>query len=159
MGDRDGNILEILRLKGYSLDKSRNQNGNTVHLFIPGGYWQAMSRYKYRSLATHLSSQNEENMFLLIGYSHAKTNSNIFQMIETVTKGIGLAIEKLPNYCTLQISGHSAGAHLLFMALTEIPDVSRISKVNLFSGIYDCRPLVSTTINDPINWDQSTAWS
>ena len=171
--NRDGNILEILEVKQNSMiNNNDNRSKNVIHIFIPGGYWQAMSRYKYRSLATNLASQNDQHIFCLLGYSHANSNptANIDEMISVVGKGLTHVIQKYRFYknYNFEISGHSAGAHLLFMAISRLKNsfetsiLERITKVNLFSGIYDCRPIVSTSINQPLKWtndDDNQAWS
>ena len=61
------------------------------------------------------------------------------------------------------LSGHSAGAHLCAMvfASTWFGDLPKVDKnlfggVFYFAGIYDLRPLLTTTYNDPLGLDENS---
>jgi arylformamidase len=55
------------------------------------------------------------------------------------------------------LAGHSAGAHLTAMvALAAVPPLA-VDRVVLLSGVFDLRPLVHTTVNEPLQLDEVSA--
>ena len=192
--DRDGNILEIIQLKDKEKEIKGQRSKNIIHLYIPGGYWQAMDRYKYRSFATHLAYQNDQNIFCLLGYEVFPKVTSMDGIVYKISQGLERLAEYLEevypedetkNNFELEISGHCAGAQLIILALNELFSSSKedenddllpfgfinpssiyikilkksITKLHLFSGIYDLRPLVFTEFNGVIEWNDEEAWN
>jgi len=55
------------------------------------------------------------------------------------------------------VSGSSAGAHLAAMCSTSDPSNNFITGAVLLSGVYDLRPLLHTTVNDPLQLSEDDA--
>jgi arylformamidase len=59
--------------------------------------------------------------------------------------------------CSTVVSGSSAGAHLAAMCSTSDPNNNFITGAVLLSGVYDLRPLLHTTVNDPLQLTEDDA--
>ena len=115
-------------------------------VFIHGGYWQALSA--------------EESLFLApgaiaAGWSYAAVEYTIApegdlpRMVAECRAALA-ALAAAGGFTSVALAGHSAGAHLAAMvALVEEPPLP-IDHVVLVSGVYDLRPLVHTTVNEPL---------
>ena len=165
---RNGNIIE------YTFSEAKENEISTknpeIHIFIHGGYWQASERRDYLCCGKHLYKNNKNKMFCLVGYDYCP-NQSVEDQILMVAKGIELFLGELDksessSSTNIVLSGHSAGAHLVVMSLIELSDPEKMQKsypnfkkyqnsfqkLNLIAGLYDCQPLVKTTLNDPIKW-------
>jgi arylformamidase len=55
------------------------------------------------------------------------------------------------------LAGHSAGAQLAAMVSLVAPAPLPIERTVLVSGVFDLRPLLSTTVNAPLRLDEASA--
>lgn len=136
-----------------------------LHLFIHGGYWQALSKDD----STFAGADFVEHgvAYAAVDYTLAP-KAKISQMVEQCRRSIQWLYQNAAdlgvNSDRIFLSGSSAGAQLAAMVILsdweayELPgDV--IKGVTLLSGIYDLRPLCHTYVNDPLQMDQSEALS
>jgi arylformamidase len=127
--------------------------GAPLLVFVHGGYWQALSAAESMYLAPGALS---------LGWSYAAVEytiapeGNLPTMVDEVTAALrSLAAAVTPRAVVL--AGHSAGAHLVAMASLVRPSPLRVTRVVLLSGVYDLRPSVMTTVNEPLGLDLASA--
>ncbi len=139
--------------------------GRGLHLFLHGGYWQALDKSYFSFVAEGLVSK---------GIDVAVCNYPLCPEV-----GLGDILQALQRACLylwrnanrfgsdwprLQLSGHSAGGQLTAMLMAtrwqelapELP-ASLFSGGIAISGIYDLDPLRCTTINNKLGLDQTSA--
>lgn len=139
--------------------------GAPVHLFIHGGYWQAMDKADSSFVAETL---------LEAGITVAVANYALCPAV-TIDAIVGQARRAVlwlwrhagdygGDAGRIQVSGHSAGGHLVGMLMaTDWPGLDagaprRLVKSGIaVSGLFDLAPLVRTTINDKVGMDAATA--
>ena len=122
-------------------------------VFIHGGYWQALSAAESLALAPAALAQGWS--YAAIEYTIAPQGS-IPQMIAECHAVLAvLAGSVAPSFVTL--AGHSAGAHLAAMVSLMSPAALTIDRTVLLSGVFDLRPLLQTTVNDPLGLDEAAA--
>jgi arylformamidase len=143
---------EVRRLEGGSLVVSAGGDA-PVLVFVHGGYWQALSAEASLYLAPAA---------LALGWSYAAVEytlapaADLPTMVRECTSALA-AIAAALGDVPMVVAGHSAGAHLTAMAtLVREPPVPVVRTV-LVSGVYDLRPLVHTTVNDPLALDLPAA--
>lgn len=88
----------------------------------------------------------------VIGYDLAPTVT-LEEMISEITESVNYlnswALERASR--GLYIAGHSAGAHLTFMALLRSESIlNSVKGAILLGGVYDLEPLVDTYVNEPL---------
>ncbi|XP_041368286.1 kynurenine formamidase-like [Gigantopelta aegis] len=143
--------------------KNAQIKGVPIFVFIHGGYWHMMGRAKSSFLAPPLAKAG--STVVIVGYDLApavtmdKIVSEIKQAIRFVLK---LAKERQSS--GVYLCGHSAGAHLAAVMLAcefsddDAFDSEIIKGAFLVSGVYDLRPLVQTTVNEPLKMTENDAW-
>ncbi|WP_316978594.1 alpha/beta hydrolase [Shumkonia mesophila] len=139
--------------------------GAPVHLFIHGGYWQALDKADSSFIA---------EAFVEAGVTVAVVNYALCPAatIEAIVEQMRRALLWLWRHAAehggdaqrIQVSGHSAGGHLVGMLMaTDWPGLDakaprRLIKSGVaISGLFDLGPLVQTTINDKVGMDAATA--
>ena len=147
LGDR------IVRLAGGSLLVAGEPNAPLL-VFIHGGYWQALSAEESLYLATGALAQGWS--YLAVEYTIAPVG-NLVAMLAECHAVLSLVGSLSPQRVVL--AGHSAGAHLAAMVSLVRPSPLPIDLVVLLSGVFDLRPLVRTSVNDPLGLDDSAASS
>lgn len=127
--------------------------GAPLLVFVHGGYWQALSASESLYLAPPA---------VALGWSYAAVEYTIAPagdlptMIDEVAVALRSAVEAAEPRAVVLV-GHSAGAHLVSMvALAHEPPVP-VTRAVLLSGVYDLRPIVMTTVNDPLGLDLTAA--
>ena len=146
-GDGPTQVLDFFPAKGA---------GAPLHVFIHGGYWQALSQRESAMMAPSLIEA--EQSFATLNYSLAP-DARIGDMITECRNALLWLAENAfslgfdPSRITL--SGHSAGAHLASMVMATSADALaraglRIREVILISGVYDLEPISLTPVNDPL---------
>lgn len=124
-------------------------------VFVHGGYWQALSAAGSLFLATRATAEGWA--FASLEYPLAP-DAPIGTMVEAVRAGL-TAVVDVARPGRVVLVGHSAGAHLAAMAaLVEEPPVP-VHRLVLLSGVYDLRPLVHTSVNEPLGLDDGQAAS
>jgi arylformamidase len=118
-----------------------------LFVFVHGGYWQALSAAESFFLAADLVPAGWA--YAAIEYTLAP-RASLDEMVAECSE----ALARLPTAGrSVVLVGHSAGAHLVAMAaLTSRPPVP-IDRVVLVSGVFDLRPLVGTSIAEPLSID------
>lgn len=117
-------------------------------VFIHGGYWKALSADDCSMWAADA---------LDLGFSFASVNYTLAPTasLERIVMQCRTAMEWLLDSSGLVptnvvVAGSSAGGHLAAMATTANPRPSRCNAAVLLSGVFDLRPIVPTTVNQPL---------
>jgi acetyl esterase/lipase len=127
--------------------------GGPVVLFIHGGYWQALDK----SSASHLArGANERGLTVAVpGYdlAPAATLASILAGIERAADAVMRRTGR-----PLVAAGHSAGGHLAacLTARSQVP-VRPVLAAMPISGLFDLRPLVTTSINRALGLTETEA--
>ena len=127
--------------------------GAPLFVFVHGGYWQALSAADSWYLAPGALANGWS--YAAIEYTLAPA-APIGQMVQEVADGVRAVVAALRPSMVV-IAGHSAGAHLAAMVTLVAPAQVAVDRVVLVSGVYDLRPLVHTTVNDPLGLDDAAA--
>ncbi|KLN60402.1 hypothetical protein WH96_11675 [Kiloniella spongiae] len=126
-----------------------------LHVFIHGGYWQAMDKSQSNFLGkTFLDAGINVAM---IGYDLCP-DVTLRELVEEIRRAFVWLWNHAEEYGydqgKVQISGHSAGGHLVCMLLATnwlsygLPtDVNPIHSAIAISGLFDLTQLVPTSIN------------
>ncbi|MBD3663898.1 alpha/beta hydrolase [Sulfitobacter sp. TSTF-M16] len=129
-----------------------------LHVFVHGGYWQALSKKESFFAAPGTLAQGIA--FSAVDYTLAP-GAALGEIVDEVISAIRFLIMQSDAYgldpTRVVISGSSAGAHLAAMATLRLGASERPAGLMLLSGIYDLRPLVGTYINDAIGMDDKSA--
>jgi arylformamidase len=137
--------------------------GAPLHVFVHGGYWQALSAADSLMPAPELVAAGWS--FAAIDYVLAP-RATIPEQIDQCARAVRAVIDELHPPAVV-LSGSSAGAHLAAHVAQRMsrPDAphhtATVDRLVLLSGIYDLRPLVATYVNEPLGMDDDTAsaWS
>ncbi|MES0826736.1 alpha/beta hydrolase [Ruegeria sp. SCP11] len=134
---------------------ARVTNG-PLHVFIHGGYWQALSQRESAMMAPAIVEAG--NAFATLNYTLAPAARIGHMIAECRDALLWLAANARdlgfdPSQITL--SGHSAGAQLVSMVMATSADALarsglRVRDVILISGVYDLEPISLTPVNDPL---------
>ncbi|AUY53118.1 alpha/beta hydrolase [Streptomyces sp. CB01881] len=138
-----------------------------LQVFVHGGNWQALSRSESAFPGPALLRAGAA--FAVVNYGLAPA-TRLDDMVGMVRRSIGWLVRNADELGfaadRLHVSGHSAGAHLIAMALLpdssdgpfEGPDVSgRIAGAALLSGMYDLEPVRLSYVNDALSLDEAGA--
>ena len=132
---------------------SLRQKNTPLLIFIHGGYWQSLSAAD--SLYNGPKAAQEGVAFHAVDYTLAP-DASIEEIVNECIADVKKTIAEL-NPTSVVIAGSSAGAHLTAMCARDEEISSRINGVALLSGVYDLRPLVCTSTNDPLHLTLETA--
>lgn len=122
-----------------------------LHVFIHGGYWQALSAADSLGAAPELVAAGVG--YAAINYRLAPEVSIDTMIVECVTALAHVVGVLRPSELT--VSGSSAGAHLA--AHTAMRTSAAIDRLILLSGVFDLRPLVHTYVNGPLRLTEGSA--
>jgi arylformamidase len=134
-----------------------------IHIFLHGGYWQALSKDSFSFIAEHINQKGECAIIVNYGLCPLVTVVEIVSQIQKATRWIlSNAAAFGGDTSQVQITGHSAGAHLLAKLVTTDwtedgflhPPFQRL---NGLSGLYDLQPLVETSINQALQLTSQTS--
>ena len=133
-----------------------------MHIFLHGGYWQALSKDSFSFIAEHINQQGECAIIVNYGLCPSVTVAEIISQIQKATRWILSNGTEFGDSSRMQITGHSAGAHLLAKLVTTNWTEAGFShppfqRLNALSGLYDLQPLVSTSINQALQLTSLTA--
>jgi arylformamidase len=115
-------------------------------VFIHGGYWQTLSAEESLYLAPGALAAGRS--FAAVEYTIAPAGD-----LSRMVSECRAALEELAlagPFASVVLAGHSAGAHLAAMVALAAESPLDIARVVLLSGVFDLRPLVHTTVNDPL---------
>lgn len=147
------------------LDFFRSSDNKRIHLFLHGGYWQAMDKSYFSFIAEGLVRQGVNVAICNYPLCPESTLQEIRQSVEKACAWLCNKATKLGgNWKNIQLSGHSAGAQLTTMLMaTKWTDLDPVLPADLItsgvaiSGIYDLQPLLHTTINEKLGLTGETA--
>jgi arylformamidase len=133
-----------------------------IHVFLHGGYWQALSKDLFSFIAEHINHQGECAVIVNYGLCPSVTVVEIMSQIQKATQWILSNGTEFGDTNCIQITGHSAGAHLLAKLVTtnwsELGfEHFPFKRLNALSGLYDLQPLVSTSINQALQLNAQTS--
>ncbi len=139
--------------------------GDRLHLFLHGGYWQAMDKSFFSFLATGLVQRGRD--VAICNYPLAP-DASLPQILDSVRRACLFLWRNADRFDaawkSIQVSGHSAGGQLVAMLLTtRWPDLDPALPKGLVdsgiavSGLYDLDPLRQTTINLKLGLDEASA--
>lgn len=143
-GESEREILDIFPAKGASAP---------IHIFLHGGYWQALSKDSFSFVAEPINQQGECAIIVNYGLCPAVTVAEIIAQIrKAILWVLANGAEFGGDTRQIQITGHSAGAHLLAgLLITNWVEHglkrTPFLRLNGLSGLYDLQPLVHTSIN------------
>jgi arylformamidase len=134
-----------------------------IHIFLHGGYWQALSKDSFSFIAEPINQQGECAIIVSYGLCPSVSIAEIISQVQKAIRWIlsnGAEFGGDTRY--IQITGHSAGAHLLAKLVTTNwaedgfthPPFQRL---NALSGLYDLQPLVPTSINQALQLTSQTS--
>jgi arylformamidase len=139
--------------------------GAPLHVFIHGGYWQALDKRDFSYLAPAWHAAGVAFAVLNYGLCPAVSLDDIVDQMRRALvwlhghgKALGVDVSRL------QLSGHSAGGHLCAMLLATdwqvhapaIRDPLIHSAVSI-SGLFDLAPLRHTSMNIRVGMDADCA--
>ena len=142
---------------------SQNIEKAPVHIFIHGGYWRALDKSDH----SHLATPFVENgcIYFILNYGLCP-NVKLSQINDQIHSSLKWIYENCSNYGgnpeNINISGHSAGAHLCAMLINtnwknrNLPhDI--IKSAYLISGIYEPEVVLKLSLNEEIGLNKQEA--
>ncbi|XP_028912539.1 kynurenine formamidase isoform X2 [Ornithorhynchus anatinus] len=128
-------------------------------LYIHGGYWQLLSKDESGFMATPLRSRGVA--LAAVDYDIAP-KGDLDLMVAQVRRSVVFLQRRYPCNSGIFLCGHSAGAHLVAMALlTDWADFGlrpNLKGAFLVSGIYDLEPILTLSMNDKLHMTREVAW-
>lgn len=133
-------------------------------VFIHGGYWQELSKDESSFPAGGLVPAGVAYAALDYGLApHYRLEEIVGQVRRGLDWLIGHAAELGVDKRRIHLSGSSAGAHLVLMALLGdwrpggLHPADAFAGATLLSGVYDLEPLRLTYVNEPLGLDETAA--
>jgi arylformamidase len=136
-----------------------------VHVFIHGGYWQALSKDWFSFMAETFNRLGE--CAVIVNYDlcpQVGIDRITAQMVEAIIWIREHIRQHGGDPERIHASGHSAGGHLA--AALMVHDWSEqglahspLQQVNTLSGLFDLQPLVNTRINRALKLEQGSAFA
>ncbi|RLU81341.1 hypothetical protein CTZ27_32925 [Streptomyces griseocarneus] len=132
-------------------------DGAALQVFVHGGYWQEVSKEQSAFAAPDFVAAGAA--FAALGYGLAPACS-LDEIVTMVCDAVAWLHANAPRFGIdpgrIHLSGSSAGAHLVAMALSRDTG-RRIAGATLLSGVYDLEPLRHTYVNDVVGLDAEAA--
>ena len=129
-----------------------------VHLFIHGGYWQAMSKEDFGFVAEALLDAGVA--VAVVGYALCPTVA-LDEIVAQMRRALAWIAREAPGFGgdpgRIQIAGHSAGGHLVAMLMADERSAPLIRSGVSISGLFDLDPLRATSINAALGLDATAA--
>ena len=132
----------------------KDLSNTPLHIFIHGGYWQALSKTESCFAAAGFLENGVG--FAAIDYTLAP-KATLDEIIAETLNAVSYLFENAQRLgidpTRISISGSSAGAHLAAMTCLGLAPEQKPNSVILFSGIFELEPLIGTYVNDPLHLD------
>jgi len=129
-----------------------------IVVFIHGGYWQALDGSFFSHLAAGLNAHGVDVAIPSYDLCPAVSIGDIIGQMRSASRELA----KLGR--PLVVSGHSAGGHLAacmlatdWRALDGTLPEGLVTAAYAISGLFDLRPLVTTSINNALKLDDASA--
>jgi arylformamidase len=140
------------------IDLFSGDSAGAIVVFIHGGYWQALDGSFFSHLAAGLNAHGIDVALPSYDLCPAVSVAEIIGEMRAASRELA----KLGR--PLVVSGHSAGGHLAACMLAtdwrafdaSLP-VQLVTAAYAISGLFDLRPLVSTSINTALKLDDASA--
>lgn len=132
--------------------------GAPLLVFVHGGFWQQLSKDDVTFLAEGALAAGIG--YAALGYPLAP-DADLDEIVASVRAGLWWLVDHVPG--PIHLCGHSAGAHLVAMALLDgwLPDGRSPADVfagaMLVSGVYELEPIRHTYVNRPLGLDEAGA--
>lgn len=150
LGDREEVLADGTRLV-------RGEPGAPLLVFVHGGYWQALSAAASTYLAPGAVGLGWSYAALEYTIAPAGTVSSMVDECRCGLERVAESLAASADPAVIVLAGHSAGAHLAAMVAVAAEPPVPVDRVVLVSGVFDLRPLLRTTVNDPLHLDESSA--
>jgi arylformamidase len=136
-----------------------------IHMFIHGGYWQAMDKSDFSFIASGLAPKGAHVAIVNYSLAPSVNMDEIVRQARAATIWLWRNASRFggdPN--RLFVSGHSAGAHLAAMLLLApwsmiesdlAPDMVKGGAA--ISGVFDLAPIRLCYVNDVVGLDDEMA--
>ena len=144
--------------RAIDLFAPETESGGPIVVFIHGGYWQGLDRSSFSHMARGL---NAHGLAVAVpGYELCPTVSmgEILDQVQAACRRLGR------DWHRLVVSGHSAGGHLAacmlatdWRALDPALSEDLVPAAYAISGLFELKPLVATSINEPLGLDEPEA--
>jgi len=133
-----------------------------VHVFLHGGYWQAMDKGLFHFVGEGLYDRGAVVAF--VNYPLAP-RVGMDDIVASCRRSVAWLRERAPSYGgdpgRIFVSGHSAGGHLAAMLLTEEGSEGgappAFAGVCAVSGLFDLNPVRLSYLNEVLGLDEETA--
>src|SRR5262249_48135648 len=142
----------------HTIDLFTGDSTGPIVVFIHGGYWQALDGSSFSHCARGLNSHGVDVAVPTYDLCPAVTVADVITQMRMASRELA----KLGH--PLVVSGHSAGGHLAACMLATIwaafdrwlPE-NLVSAAYAISGLFDLPPLVGTSINKALRFDDAAA--
>ncbi|KAK0410281.1 hypothetical protein QR680_005040 [Steinernema hermaphroditum] len=124
-----------------------------VFVAIHGGYWQEGDRKYFTTMVKPLVDSGIT--VAVIGYDLAP-KVTIREQIDQVKEAVTFVLNRCPH-AMVAVGGHSAGAHLAALAVSEMPKNNRLVTLVLICGVFCLNEIVDTYIGRDIQLTPDTA--
>jgi len=129
-----------------------------IHVFIHGGFWQALSK-DYAGFAAP-AFNNQDVIFVALNYTLAP-QASLAAIIGEIRQALDWVVAQAASFNgdakRILVSGHSAGgylaASLIAGAFAEQHGPAPIAGLLPISGVYDLPPIAACYVNDALGLD------
>ena len=135
--------------------------GSKTLIYIHGGYWQRLDKSSFHYIAGSFAAYGITTV--LINYPLAPA-AVMDQIVLSCRKAVSWIHKNIAEWNgdpdQIYIAGHSAGAHLATMIITDEEKQNKqdcIKGICAISGLYNLIPIQLSNINDAIQMDKETA--
>ncbi len=154
-GPQERNKLDLFMPPDIDADA----DDTPLHMFIHGGYWQALDKDHFSHVAAGLTQRGR--IVAIPSYSLCP-DIDLPGIVSEMWTCVTYLCRRFSRSMT--VSGHSAGGHLVAELLATdwtqiadgLPDMP-ITKGVAVSGLFDLRPLCRTSVNDKLGLDDTRA--
>ncbi len=135
--------------------------GSKTLVFIHGGYWQRLDKSLFHFIAGSFANYEITTVLINFPLAPAVTMDQIVMSCRNAVSWIHKNIAQWngdPD--EIYIAGHSAGAHLATMLITNEGNQSKqdfIKGICSISGLYNLIPIQLSNINEALQMDKETA--
>ena len=129
------------------------RRGRPLLVYVHGGYWQELSAADSLFMVDDALAAGMGVHAVEYRLAPAATVADIVE--ECVREVVTVIARVAPSRTVL--AGSSAGAHLAAMVRADPRVAGILDATVLLSGIYDLRPLVGTSVNDALGFDDAAA--
>jgi arylformamidase len=125
--------------------------GAPLEVFIHGGFWRSQDKSSFSFPAPTLHMEGIG--FVAVNYPLCP-HVTLAEIVSSIHLAIGFCIANASRWncdaSRIHVSGHSAGAHLAAMLLTDTSLASNLRGILGISGVYDLEPIRLTAMNTDI---------